>query len=393
MVEVLSGLDVFLKNPTQYIQGTNLGLVINHTSVTKNYIHSIVHFKNMNGCKVVKLFAPEHGLYGVDQDMVEVPDAIDPISGLTIESLYGKDSSSLTPDIKQFNEIDTLLFDIQDIGSRYYTFIYTMANCMKVCKEAGARLVVCDRPNPINGSQIEGNLVREDQRSFVGQYPLLNRHGMTAGELAQLFSGEFGLDCDLKIVQMEGWRREMWYDQTGLPWIAPSPNMPALETAIVYPGMCLIEGTHLSEGRGTTQPFELLGAPYIDSAKLADRLTEEELPGAIFRPHCFKPTFQKWAKQICGGVFIHVIDREKFKPVLTSIAVIKAISELFPDRFEWRKEPYEFVSDRPAIDLLYGSTELRELWLSPKNKLEDIEASWEEDKLLFQETRKKYLIY
>ncbi len=393
MTKVLSGLDVFLKNPKEYIQGTNLGLIVNHTSLTGDLVHSIVHLKNMKDCKIIKLFAPEHGLYGVDQDMAEVLDAKDPISGLTIESLYGKDSSSLTPGVKTFNEIDSLIFDIQDIGARYYTFIYTMANCMKICKETGIRMVVCDRPNPINGLQTEGNLVQEDQKSFVGQYPLLNRHGMTTGELAQLFSKEFGLDCDLKIVPMEGWKREMWYDETGLPWVAPSPNMPTLDTAVVYPGMCLIEGTHLSEGRGTTQPFELCGAPYIDSARLANRLNKEELPGVIFRPHYFKPTFQKWAKQICGGVFIHVTNRTEFKPLLTGIALIKTISELFPGEFEWRKEPYEFVSDRPAIDLLYGSAKLRELLMSSKDELKDIEASWEHDKKSFQKIRQGYLLY
>ncbi len=393
MVKVLSGLDIFLKKPAQYIQGTNLGLVVNHTSLTKDYIHSIVHLKNMNDLKIVKLFAPEHGLYGVDQDMAEVPDAKDPISGLLVESLYGKDSSSLTPDVKAFKGIDALLFDVQDIGARYYTFIYTMANCMKVCKEAGVRLVVCDRPNPIDGIQIEGNLVQEDQRSFVGQYPLLNRHAMTVGELAQLFKEEFELDCDLKVVPMEGWKREMWYDETGLPWVSPSPNMPTLDTAIVYPGMCLIEGTHLSEGRGTTQPFELVGAPYIDSAMLANELNEKDLPGVFFRPHYFKPTFQKWANQVCGGVFIHVTDRTEFKSLLTGIAVIKAVSKLFPEEFEWRKEPYEFVADRSAIDLLYGSNELREFWLSPKHELGDIEASWKNDRERFQEIRKKYLLY
>lgn len=393
MLEVLSGLDVFFKNPTEYIQGTNLGLVVNHTSLTKDYIHSIVHLKDMNEYKIVKLFAPEHGLYGVDQDMAEVQDAKDPMSGLTVESLYGKDSSSLTPEVQAFKDVDTLLFDVQDIGSRYYTFIYTMANCMKVCKEAGVRLVVCDRPNPINGIQIEGNLVLADQRSFVGQYPLLNRHGMTAGELAQLFKEEFELDCDLKVVPMEGWKREMWYDETSLPWVAPSPNMPTLDTAIVYPGMCLIEGTHLSEGRGTTQPFELVGAPYIDSATLANQLNDNNLPGVFFRPHYFKPTFQKWAREVCGGVFIHVTDRKKFKSLLTGVAVIKAVSKLYPEEFELRKEPYEFVADRPAIDLLYGSSELRELWLSSKHEIGDIEASWKDDRDRFEEVRKEYLLY
>jgi uncharacterized protein YbbC (DUF1343 family) len=393
LTAIYSGLDVFLRDPSKYIQGSNLGLVANHTSISKNYVHSIVRLKETKSIKLAKLFAPEHGLFGVDQDMALVPDITDPFSGLPVQSLYGKDTSSLAPAIKSLKGIDTLIFDIQDIGSRYYTFIYTMANCMHVCKMAGIRFVVCDRPNPINGVQVEGNLVEEDQKSFVGQYPLPNRHGMTVGELAKLFKEEFDLDCDLKVVPIEGWKREMWYDQTGLPWVAPSPNMPSLGAAIVYPGMCLLEGTHLSEGRGTTQPFELFGAPYTDSAALADELNQEKLPGVYFRPHYFKPTFQKWAKQVCGGVFLHVVDRNKFKPLITGIAVIKTIAKLFPDKFEWRKEPYEFVSDRPAIDLLYGSSNFRKGLISSTISLSEVQATWESDEKAFLKMRKNYLMY
>ncbi|MCZ6513479.1 MAG: DUF1343 domain-containing protein, partial [Nitrospinae bacterium] len=298
-----------------------------------------------------------------------------------------------TPDPGLMKDIDTLVFDIQDIGARYYTFIYTLANCMHTCKAVGVPVVVCDRPNPINGVQVEGNLVREGWHSFVGQYSLPNRHGMTVGELAQLFNHHFGIGCDLTVVPMQGWQREMWYDQTGLLWVAPSPNMPALATATVYPGMCLIEGTQLSEGRGTTLPFELCGAPGIDAHQLAEALAEDDLPGVLFRPQYFKPMFQKCAGETCGGVQLHVTNRAAFKPLITGIAVIRAIARLFPKIFQWRTEPYEFVSDRPAIDLLYGHPELRETLLHGPQSLRDIEDSWQADLENFQVIRKAYLLY
>jgi uncharacterized protein YbbC (DUF1343 family) len=264
---------------------------------------------------------------------------------------------------------------------------------MQTCKQADVPVVVCDRPNPINGVQVEGNLVKEGWHSFVGQYSLPNRHGMTVGELAQWFNDELGIGCDLTVVPMKGWKREMWYDQTGLLWVSPSPNMPSVSTATVYPGMCLIEGTQLSEGRGTTLPFEFCGAPGVDAHLLAETLMEEKLPGILFRPQYFKPTFQKCAGKICGGVQLHVTDRNKFKPLITGIAVIRAIAHLFPKAFKWRTEPYEFVSDRPAIDLLYGHPELRETLLPENKSLKDIEASWQTDLKGFQATRNNYLLY
>jgi uncharacterized protein YbbC (DUF1343 family) len=260
---------------------------------------------------------------------------------------------------------------------------------METCKKAGVPFIVCDRPNPINGVQVEGNLVDESCRSFVGQYPLPNRHGMTVGELALMFNDHFGIGCDLTVVPMRGWNRAQWFDETGSTWVAPSPNMPTPATATVYPGMCFVEGTQLSEGRGTTLPFEQCGAPYIDSHKLACALMAENLPGVYFRAQYFKPMFQKWANETCGGVQLHVTDRKRFKPVLTGIAVLRAIIKLYPRKFKWRTEPYEFVKDRPAIDLLYGNSDLREDFVS----LSDVEESWEKDLKEFIKLRKKYLLY
>ncbi|MCH8157637.1 MAG: DUF1343 domain-containing protein [Nitrospinae bacterium] len=393
MKRVTLGLDRLLAEPEQYLRGRTFGLLVNQTSQTGDGRPAIPQFRNHNRFELTTLFAPEHGLYGVDQDMAAVADDDDPASGLPVKSLYGTDVSSLTPSPALLDGLDNLVFDIQDVGSRYYTFIYTLANCMQTCAEAGTRMIVCDRPNPINGVTVEGNLVAEKYRSFVGQYPLPNRHGMTVGELANLFNDRFGIGCDLKVVPMQGWERAMWHDQTGLTWTPPSPNMPTLATATVYPGMCLIEGTQLSEGRGTTLPFEQVGAPYIRAEALAKALNAENLPGLFFRPQYFKPQFQKWSGEVCGGVQLHVTDRDAFKPFLTGIAVLCSIKKLYPKDFAWRTEPYEFVSDRPGIDLLYGNPALREGLESGQVSLADMEASWEGEKREFLQQRKDHLIY
>ena len=393
MKRVILGLDKLLTNPKKYLRGSTLGLVVNQTSLTACGQPSIGKFLKIKSFKLEALFAPEHGICGVDQDMVLVTDETDPLSGLPIKSLYGSNASSLTPSPSLLNGVDNLVFDIQDVGSRYYTFIYTLANCMKTCAESGTRMVVCDRPNPINGITVEGNLVRKEFLSFVGQYPIPNRHGMTVGELAKLFNECFEINCDLKIVPMEGWERSMWYDQTGLPWVSPSPNMPTLSTATVYPGACLVEGTLLSEGRGTTIPFEQVGAPYIDAETLAKTVNEEKLPGLFFRPQYFKPQFQKWSGKVCGGVQIHITERNKIKPLVTSIVLLSSVKKLYPDNFFWRTETYEFVSDRLAIDLLYGNPTLREEIDSDSLSIKSLKSSWDEDIKIFSLQRNECLIY
>ena len=393
MVQVQSGLDILLSTPKKFIKGKNIGLLANQTSVAEDGRHSILHLSHLPDFQLVKLFGPEHGLYGVEQDMVEIPETKEPLTGLTIKSLYGNSEATLTPDPLMLEGVDTLIYDVQDIGSRYYTFVNTLANCMKICGETETTIVVCDRPNLINGVQIEGNLVNEKYRSFVGQFPIPNRHGMTTGELAKLFKNYFHVECDLVVIEMEGWTREMWQKDTKLAWIAPSPNIPTLATATVYPGMCFLEGTHLSEGRGTTQPFELCGAPYIDAYVLANSLNQENLPGVLFRPHYFKPMFQKWAGQVCGGVQVHVIDEKSFKPVLTGISVIRNIAQRYSDQFQWRKDPYEFISNYPAIDLLYGNPQFREIFTYGLQRLDEIEESWQKELEPFFQIRKECLLY
>ncbi len=393
MNHVITGLDILLADPERYLHGQSIGLIVNQTSVAGDHQPSIMHFENHPWFKLKKICAPEHGLYGIDQDMVMVHESHDPCSGRNVLSLYGDEAKSLSPNLQHLAEIDNLVFDIQDIGSRYYTFIYTLANCMEVCREAGVRMIVCDRPNPINGITVEGNLVGENWRSFVGQYPIANRHGMTVGELAKMFNTTFGIACDLTVIPMRGWERSMWHDQTGVCWVPPSPNMPTLETATVYPGMCLIEGTKLSEGRGTTLPFELVGAPFIKAHALADQLKNEKLPGVIFRPQYFKPMFQKCHRESCGGVQLHVTDRDRFKPLLTGIAVIRAIHQLYPRQFAWRTEAYEFVNDRLAIDILYGNSDFRENFITNNASLETIEDSWNGELKEFKKIRQEFLIY
>lgn len=393
MTKILTGLDVLLADPGRFLKGTRLGLVANHTSLAGDRRHSVSHFRQDKRFDLKKLFAPEHGFYGTDQDMAPVAGRTDPTSGLTVISLYGDRADSLHPDPEILQDLDVLVFDIQDIGARYYTFIYTMANCMAACREAGVAMVVCDRPNPVNGRQVEGNLIQDVCRSFVGQYPIANRHGMTCGELALLFNDHFAIGCDLTVVAMQGWNREMWFDETGLPWTPPSPNMPSLATATVYSGMCLVEGTQLSEGRGTTLPFEQYGAPYIDAHRLAERLNRENPPGVFFRPHYFKPAFHKWAGETCGGVQLHITDRRTFKPVITGIAATMAVAGLYPKEFAWRTEPYEFVKDPPAIDLLYGNSQLRKIFTQQQTPLATIEESWKDDLDAFLTLRENFLLY
>jgi uncharacterized protein YbbC (DUF1343 family) len=291
-------------------------------------------------------------------------------------------------------DIDVLVFDIQGVGSRYYTYIWSLILSMKVCAKLGIEVVVLDRPNPLGGdaADVEGPLVRSGFESFVGLYPVATRHSLTPGEEARYVNEEHAIGCKLSVVKMDGWRRHMHFEQTGLPWVLPSPNMPTVDTAFVYPGMCLVEGTELSEGRGSTRPFEIAGAPYIDPWRLAPALAELDLPGAAFRPLVFRPTFHKFAGQPCGGVQIHVTDRRTFKSLRTGVAFLHTIARLWPSEFKWRNRTYEFVKDKPAIDLLAGSTALREQ-IERGTPLGEIVDSWRADEETFRKRRQKYLLY
>jgi uncharacterized protein YbbC (DUF1343 family) len=321
--------------------------------------------------------------------MIEWQSFRDKRTGLPAFSLYGE---SRKPSPEMLNDIDVLVFDVQDVGTRVYTFIYTMALAMEAARAGGKRFIVLDRPNPISGVHIEGNILEPYYASFVGMFPLPMRHGMTTGELALLFNGEFGIGCDLEVVKMEGWNRAMWHDQTGLPWVLPSPNMPTLDTATVYPGCVFLEGTNVSEGRGTTRPFDILGAPFVDPYELTTALQDLRLPGVFFRPLYFQPTTHKFAGQTCGGIQLHVTDRTAFKPVITGIAVISAIRSLWPEQFEWKQPPYEYVFDKLPFDVIAGTGKLRALIESGASPAE-IEGSWAAGLDRFAEIRRRYLLY
>jgi uncharacterized protein YbbC (DUF1343 family) len=356
---VRTGLEVLAAQGFAPLRRLRVGAICNPTSVDKDFRHVADLLKAAPGVDLAALFGPEHGVRGEAQDLVGVEAALDAQTGAPVHSLYGASFSSLSPSSEALAGLDALVFDIQDIGSRYYTYVYTMALCMRAAAQAKLAFYVLDRPNPIGGAQVEGNLVHEGFESFVGLFPLPNRHGMTAGELARLFNGRHGIGCELTVVPCEGWRRGDYWEATGLPFVPPSPNMPTVDTALVYPGMCLIEGTNLSEGRGTTRPFEIVGAPFLDSHRFVEALRCEDLPGVKFRPMHFCPTFQKHAGVSCGGAMLHVVDRATFLPVRTGIAVLRAAREVGGAAFCWRTERYEFVEDKPAIDLLCGTDAVR----------------------------------
>jgi uncharacterized protein YbbC (DUF1343 family) len=387
--KVATGLERLFDAHVACLRRQRLGLIANQSSVDPWLRHASDRLREATEGELVALFGPEHGMGGHAQDLIEVADGTDSRTGLPVRSLYGE---TRLPTPEMLEGIDALIFDVQDIGSRYYTFIWTMALAMEACARDGKKMIVLDRPNPLGGLLLEGNLVEDSHRSFVGLYPIANRHGMTVGELARLFNEEFGIGCDLIVIPMKGWNRSQWFDETGLPWVMPSPNMPTLDTAIVYPGACLFEGTNFSEGRGTTRPFELMGAPWIDPHRLVAELGKEDLPGVRFRPVSFQPAFQKFAGQICGGIQQHVVDRESYRPVRTGLAIIKVARRLWPREFDWRPPPYEYELRRPAIDVLTGTSLVREQ-IEADVPLAEIEREWQGDLARFEEIRSRYLLY
>ena len=290
------------------------------------------------------------------------------------------------------SQLDAVIFDLQDVGARYYTFASTMTLAMEACAEQEKTFIVLDRPNPINGTDVEGPVLDPHFSSFVGRYPLAVRHGMTMGEMALYFNTEFHLGCALEVVKMRGWKRDTFFDETGLSWIPPSPNLPTLDSTLVYPGAGLLEGTNVSEGRGTTRPFELSGAPWIESKKAARRLNEMRLPGAYFRPASFIPTFQKWAGKKVGGVQIHVLDRNRFRPFRTGLALVSVYRKLGGARFRWKEPPYEYEDKKLPFDILCGTDRLRGL-MEDGATLEELDHSWENELERFKKIRAKYLLY
>lgn len=349
-----TGLMQLLAAPQRYLRRGRAALVANPTTVDDTLRHAADLLHAHPDVHLLRLFGPEHGIRSMGQYMVDIDHATDPGTRLPVHSLYGKTFASLSPRHADLADLDVLIFDIQDVGARYYTYAATMALCMRAAKEAKIRLLVLDRPNPLGGLQVEGGGLMPGLENFCGLYPVPQRHGMTVGELARLYNTTFGIGCDLEVVPCQGWERAAYYDATGLPWVMPSPNMPTLDTALVYPGLCLLEATNVSEGRGTTRPFELFGAPFIDPAPLERALGALPLPGVRFRACGFVPTFDKFRGQICNGLQIHVTDRQRFLPYRTGLAIVACVRRLWPKDFAWRADTYEFRDDVPAIDLLTG---------------------------------------
>ncbi len=384
---VVLGTDVLFDR--RLLQERTIGLVCNPASIDGQFRH-VVDRAAAGGVRVGAIFGPQHGFHSdLQENMIESPHARDARHNVPVYSLY---SETREPTADMLAGLDALVIDLQDVGTRIYTYIYTMANCLAAARKQGLPVVVCDRPNPIGGDTVEGPMLMRGFESFVGQYPIPMRHGMTIGELARLFNDRFGLDAKLEVVKMQNWSRGQYGDATGLPWVLPSPNIPTVEAAIVYPGTVLLEGTNISEGRGTTKPFELVGAPWVEPQRISDELNGLGLPGVHFRPALFEPTCHKHAGQPCGGCQIHVTDRATFRAVETGVAVIAAFRAAGPRAFEWREPPYEYEQVKPPIDILYGSSGLR-TGLERGETAASLAASWPPEVAAFSEIREKYLLY
>jgi uncharacterized protein YbbC (DUF1343 family) len=385
------GLDLLEKRWPRNLRDSAVGLLVHPASVNRRLEHAASVFQKSALFSLKKFFGPQHGIRGETQDnMIEWQGFRDSRTGLPVYSLY---SDKRKPSAEMMSDIDVLAVDMQDVGSRYYTFIWTMDLCMQACAEFGKSVVVFDRPNPINGSTVEGYVLLPEFSSFVGLRPLPVRHGMTIAEIALYLKNEFYPSLDLHVIPMKGWKRNQWFDETGLPWVLPSPNMPSIETALVYPGMCLFEGTLLSEGRGTTRPFEIFGAPFINSDQLAEELNRLQLPGVWFRPLFFQPAFQKHAGRVCGGVQIHILNRKKFRPFKTGVAALSVIRRLYPDEPVWKNPPYEYEIEKMPIDILAGTDRLRKLVDSGESP-DRMEEGWLAECSDFsRKIRGKYLIY
>ena len=383
-MKVLPGVDALLDEPRACLGFDGIGLVTNPTGVTAQLESTLDAFHKHEEIKLTAVFGPEHGARGDIQDALDVPSHRDPYTGLPVYSLYGDHRA---PTEKMLEGVDTLVFDIQDCGSRFYTYVSTLTHCMESAARHGVKVVVLDRPNPINGVNVEGNILEQGYESFVGLHPIPIRHGLTTGELASLINGV--IQCELSIIPLKGWRREHWFDETGLPWVQPSPNLPSIDTATVYPGTCFFEGVNASEGRGTTRPFEYLGAPWIDEKKWAGSMNRLGLPGVKFRGCHFTPAFWWFKDTRCNGVQVHVIDRDLFKPVETGVHLLSTLRQQHPDEFKFNEPSYD---PRCHFDLLAGTDKLRE-HLKQNMPVDNIVGSWEAETKRYLKKRERHLLY
>lgn len=385
------GIDVIKEKWPKECKYSKIGLLVHSASVSRKLKYSWELLVDFKLAKLTTIFGPQHGLFGETQaNMVEWEGYKDPFTGLTVYSLYGKVRKP-TPEMLQ--DVDGIVVDLQDVGARYYTYIWSLYLVMEACLENNKFVVILDRPNPISGCFTEGFVLQEEFSSFVGLKPLPVRHGMTIGELALYFRDFYLKGLDLFVIKMEGWKRSLFWDDTHLEWINPSPNMPSLKTALLYPGVCLLEGTNISEGRGTTRPFEVFGAPFIEPYGLANELNSIGLEGVYFRPVYFIPTFDKYCGQKCGGIHIHVINKFKVKPFKVGVAILRVLMDLYPEDFKWSEGPYEYEFEKKPIDILAGTDELRR-GLENGKSVDELENKWQiEEKQFNENVRKNYLIY
>ena len=384
------GLEQLLGSDRTLLAGKRLGLLSNQASTDSRLRHGRLLLQEKFGGQLTCLFSPQHGFFSEKQDnMVESCHQIDNRTGLPIFSLYGE---SRHPSAEMFEKLDILLIDIVDVGTRVYTFLYTMAYCLEAAARYGKKVIVLDRPNPVGGLEVEGNILRPECNSFVGLYPLPMRHGLTFGELALYINSEFAIGAELEIVPMQGWQRRMLFRDTGFPWVFPSPNMPTPDTAMVYPGQVLWEGTNISEGRGTTLPFELVGAPFWQCEDILERLAATPMPGCSFRSLVFEPTSGKWAQTACAGFQLHVTDAAVFKPYRTSLALLQAVIQLYPEEFRYKEPPYEYEHERLPMDLILGDATVRNM-IEDGAPIVQIEEGWQQELSEFNQLRRTYFLY
>ncbi len=391
MVPIIqTGLENFAAQPPPAVKNKRMGLLCNPASVDSNYVHARHVINRACPGQLTTLFSPQHGFYAEKQDnMIESGHLTDPDLGIPVYSLY---SESRMPTREMFDRFDILLVDLLDVGTRVYTFIYTVSYCLEAAKKYGKKVIILDRPNPVNGISIEGNLLKPAYASFVGRFPIPMRHGLTMGELMLLFNDHCNIGCDLDVIPMKNWKRCMLFQDTGLPWVAPSPNLPTPASALVYPGQVIWEGTNISEGRGTTQPFELFGAPFLDTDTILSSLNTSDTRGVVLRPVYFEPTSNKWAGEQCKGFQIHVVNPDLFSPYALSVKLLRTIYHLHKTEFKWKQPPYEYEYERMPIDLILGDKSIREQLeknISPENMI----ASWQEELETFDAIKKKFHLY
>jgi len=386
---ILTGLDVFKEEAFKF-KGAAIGVLCNQASMSKAYEHVVdIIENNLPGCLKV-IFSPQHGFYGQDQDnMVETPHYIHALYNIPIYSLY---YDQREPNSFMFEGLDVLLVDLQDVGTRVYTFSSTLLSCMKLASKLGVKVVVLDRPNPLGGLIVEGNLLEPSLFSFVGNLPIPMRHGLTFGEMAILQKSYYHLDLDLQVIPMKGWERWMFYHHTGLPWFMPSPNMPWLTTTLLYPGCVLLEATNISEGRGTTRPFEIIGAPYLDVHFIIRRLRPIYHQGLVLQEYFFKPTFNKWQGELCKGFMFHVTAPEKIRSYDLILHLLQIVRAEYSMEFKWKSPPYEYEYERLPIDIVAGDIKIKKC-VEGEMELEEIKALWEEEHKRYLDWIRPYLLY